>query len=486
MKTVRYLSPAGNETWCLDGGQWRSVDSVASGFVWLVTDLPEESFVEIKTPRLFGKDRSAFIDRQLAARYPESPYRRSLPVEGGELFDRLAPTRHVLFGVDAGERIDAEIEALPQPIAAVSPVSLLLARLARHRELPPNLFVVMPGQGSLRIVFLRERTPVLTRLTLTPGEPKAQIDEIMRTLRHLENNLGLPRNLEHAVLLLGDANGVAPLMSTQRLRLVELPKYQNQPPADWRFPLFDLAIKEGTPQVAPMDKRVNYVSSRLGRAARVMAVVIALAGIGAVGSNLGSILSLIAQERGIAASIQKLDGQIAAVEAEIEKYGVAPNMLRDAIAIHDREIASVPPLEAGFRLVADAISADPALRLSELQLRLILPSANTCGVDLTSEDGMKRPEATAPGVAKRRIEIGFDLTIPGSYGPRERAQTARLVSRRLTDVGGLSLWTDANKELSAGNLRGGTTVNAASRQGWCFTVPGMPAEEAMPAQEKRT
>jgi hypothetical protein len=95
VKTVRYLSPAGNETWCLDGGQWRPVDSVASGFVWLVTDLPEESFVEIKTPRLFGKDRSAFIDRQLAARYPESPYRRSLPVEGGELFDRLAPTRHV-------------------------------------------------------------------------------------------------------------------------------------------------------------------------------------------------------------------------------------------------------------------------------------------------------------------------------------------------------------------------------------------------------
>ena len=279
---------------------------------------------------------------------------------------------------------------------------------------------------------------------------------------------------------------MAPLMSAQRLRLVELPKPLRPPPADWRFALFDLALKDGTPQVAPMVRRVGYLSSRLGRAARVMAVVIALAGIGAVGSNLGSILSLIAQERGIAASIQELDGQIAAVETDIGRYGVAPDLLRDAIAIHDREIASVLPLEAGFRLVADAISADPALRLSELQVRLISPSANTCGVDLTSEDGVKRPEATAPDVVKRRIEIGFDLTIPGSYGPRDRAQTARLVSHRLADVGGVSLWTDANKELSAGSLRGGSSVNAASRQGWCFTVPGVPSEDVVSAQEKRT
>ncbi len=486
MKTLRYLSPAGDETWCLVGGNWQPADTIADGFVWLVTDLPEESFAEIKTPRLFGQDRSAYVDRQLAARFPESTYRMTLAAGGGDLLDRLAPTRHVLFGVDAGERIDAEIDALPQPIAAVVPMSMLLARFAQNRALPEDLFVVLPGEGSLRIVFLRARTPVLTRLTLTPNEPKAQLDEIVRTLRHLENNLGLRRGGEHAVLLLGDAGELAPLMTSQRLRLVELPKYQKQSPADWRIPLFDLALKDGTPQVAPMARRVGYLSSRLGRAARILALVIAVAGIGAVGSNLGSILSLIAQERGIAAAIQDLDGQIATVEGEIGSYGVAPDLLRNAIAIYDREIATVPPLERGFRLVADAISADPALRLSELQLRLILPSANTCGVDLTSEDGMKRPEATAPGVAKRRIEIGFDLTIPGSYGPRDRAQTVRLVSHRLTDVGGLSLWTDANKELSAGNLRGGTTVNAASRQGWCFTVPGMPSEDGVPAQEKGT
>lgn len=130
-------------------------------------------------------------------------------------------------------------------------------------------------------------------------------------------------------------------MASQRLRLVELPKYQKQPPADWRFPLFELALKDEALQVAPMARRVGYLSSRLGRAARVLAVVIAVAGIGAVGSNLGSILSLIAQERGIAASIQELDGQIAAIEGEIGRYGVAPDLLRNAIAIYEREIASV-------------------------------------------------------------------------------------------------------------------------------------------------
>lgn len=146
MKTLRYLSPAGDETWCLDGGNWRPAETIAEGFVWLVTDLPEESFAEIKTPRLFGKIAVHSVGRQLAARFPGTlMYRMALPAGGGALLDRLAPTRHVLFGVDAGERIDAEIDALSQPIAAVVPMSMLLARLAQNRAPPPDLFVVLPG-----------------------------------------------------------------------------------------------------------------------------------------------------------------------------------------------------------------------------------------------------------------------------------------------------------------------------------------------------
>jgi hypothetical protein len=409
----------------------------------------------------------------LAARYPDSNYRGTVvAARGTDIVETLAPTRNVLFGIDAAPRLDAELDALGGSVAGVWPMSMLLARLSQDRALPPSLFLVLPGPGTLRIVYVKDRNPVLTRLTLTPNEVKAQVDEIVRTVRHLENTQILPRGQGHAVLMLATIGDMDESLATAHFRSVKLSALQKAPPLDWRFPLFDLVVSSPPGQVAPIERRIGYLSTRLSKAAAYLAGIIALAGLVAAGGNVVNILGLMGENRSIADSVQKQNQRLAEIDSEISRFGVAPELVRTAIAVHKREIASIPALESSLQLVANAIGGDSALRLTEFQARLILPSASTCGVDLTSEDGMKRPEATSPGVGKRRIEIGFELAVPPTYGPRDRAQTLSMVSGVLGNVDALTLWTDANRDISSGNLRGGTVMGVATRLGWCLTIPG--------------
>lgn len=477
MSTVLYLSPGGRELWQRDKSGWRQIEASDRGHAWVVTDLSEESLQVATSPRLFGRDRSSFVERQLAARYPDSNYRGALVANRGtDIVEALAPTRNVLFGIDAAPRLDADLDALGVSVAGVWPMSMLLARLGQERSLPPSLFLVLPGPGTLRIVYVKDRNPVLTRLTLTPNEIKAQVDEIVRTVRHLENTQILPRGQQHPVLMLANIGSMDEVLSAAHLQPVKLPAYQKSFPLDWRFPLFDLALRSAPGQVAPISRRIGYLSNRLSKAARYLAVIIAFAGVAAAGGNVANILDLVGENRSIVESVQMQSLRLAEVESEISRYGIAPELVMTAIAVHQREIASVPTLASSLQLVAKAIGGDPALRLTEFQARLILPSASTCGVDLTSEDGMKRPEATSPGVDKRRMEIGFELAVPATYGPRDRAQTLRMVSGNLGNTDALTLWTDASRDIASGNLRGGTVVGVATRLGWCLTVPGAKPE----------
>ncbi|MBU3740411.1 MAG: hypothetical protein FGM55_15845, partial [Rhodoferax sp.] len=142
MKTLAYLTPAGTEFWLKSGAGWEPSEVPQGGAVWMVTDLAEESLSDIQVPRLFGRDRSGYIQRQLVAKYPESPYRIALPPPaGGTLMTRLAPPRQTLLGLDAAGRIDELLDDLAMPIAGLWTTSQLLSSIATHRSVPADSFV---------------------------------------------------------------------------------------------------------------------------------------------------------------------------------------------------------------------------------------------------------------------------------------------------------------------------------------------------------
>ncbi|MCF8177846.1 MAG: hypothetical protein K9J74_05020 [Sulfuritalea sp.] len=472
MKYLLYLSAAESQLWGQDGSGWRQVTGEPQGPVWVVTDLAEESFAEIKTPKLFGSDRSTYIARQLATRYPDTPYRAFMtPAQDGDLISMIAPTRYILFGVEAAERLDTELDAVPVPVVGVWPISMLLAQSGLDESLPDSLFVVLPGSGTLRIVYLKNGTPVLTRLTQTPNEVDAQLDEITRTLRHLENTQTVPRDRRTlSVLLLGDSTGYEEAMAAVKLELVRLPKWRKQPPDDWRFPLFDQCVKSPKGQVAPLIRRTDYLSQRLSKWAVILALSILVVSVAAAGKNLWSMFDILDQSRAMEDSIQQLNARIAGVQQNINQFGADPETVRRAVALDEEEVRSVPSMEEHLRLVADVLESDPNLRVTDLQWRLLTAAVLPCALTIVADQAEAGGEA-APASDQRKVELSFQLALPSTYGPRDRALALRTISKELVRIEGLTLWQDATKDLFSGSLQGGSLFEASARPSWCMTLP---------------
>ena len=476
MNLVLYLSLSEQQLWRRDGKVWQRWTGDPDGPVCVVTDFPEESFSEIKTPRLFGQDRSAYIARQLANAFPDSPYRTFLtPAQSGSLYDKIAPTRHVLLGINTAERLDAVLDALTAPVSGVWPISVLLVHLCKRHELPADLLVAMPGVDTLRIVYLKNHGPVLVRLTTTPNEIGTQIDEISRTLRYLENSQVLPRKPDfQPVLFLGNSSGSEAQMTAARLSLVSL-RGKDSAQADWRLALFDIALKSPAGQVAPLLRRTGYLSARVRKAAQVAALVLIAVGVLAVGSNAFSIFGLLAKKHEQSVSSEQVNARIATVDAQINHVNVAPDEVRRAVALYNKEIASVPPLTQHLQFVAGLLASDPNLRLRDLAWRMLPPAEQPCaaagGAAPATTTGDNVP-AAAPDADARKIEISFELAIPGDYGPRLRALTLRNISSRIAETPGVTVVRDATRDFVGGSLHGGSEGAESGKLLWCVTLPG--------------
>jgi outer membrane murein-binding lipoprotein Lpp len=472
MKTLLYLNSLDRQLWTKSARNWENIAEKSSGTVWVVTDLAEESFSEIKTPRLFGRDRETFIARQLAGRYPDTPFRGSMTLTQEEgLLAKIIPTQHILFGVDGAQRLNAELDATTNPIAGLWPISVLMAQLGRDSALPADLFVVLPGPGSLRIVFLKNRTPVLTRLTSTANEVNAQVEEVVRTLRHLENTQVVPRGRqEHPVLLLAKTEEYKELLAAARFQLVGLSRLDKNPPEDWRFPLFDLALKSPPGQVAPLERRVEYLSGRLSKVAFVLSVVIGIVGVAAASSNLLSIFVTIKESSRISGAVEELNRQVADLEQKISALGAEPATVRRAIALRDKEIANAPSMATHFKIIGEVLARDSGLRLRELKWNLHVPGSQPC---LRVGESVPTPtsaEPTAPENVDQKVEVRFELAVPSTYGPRDRALALRAISGGLTSVQAITLLQDANKDLASASLRGGSGLGNEKKPVWCMTI----------------
>jgi hypothetical protein len=190
---------------------------------------------------------------------------------------------------------------------------------------------------------------------------------------------------------------------------------------------------------------------------------------------------MLNESRQLDASLQQINARIAEVERDIGKFGVAPETVRRAVALHDEEIVSAPPMEPHLRLIANVLAIDPNLRLKGLQWRLLAPGALPCNVTVAPDPAAAGAASPEAGSEKRKVELAFELAVPVSYGPRDRAQILRNISGQLTGLAGLTLWQDANKDLASGSLRGGSVLGAATKLSWCMTLPGIAGATDGPA-----
>jgi hypothetical protein len=491
MTTLLHLSPDGPRYWSRNRTGWQPLDQPPAPSeepVWVVTDLAEESLVEIDIPRLWGSNRTALIERQLATRFPDTPYRLRLPIEHGQTFaERLTPTHHTLFGISA-DKINAELDSRNLQVAGLCASTQLLTHIGSQRKLPNELFVILPGPSWLRVVFIRNRVPLLTRLAPT-ADAAAQAEEIIRTHRYLENNRILQRGTQPPpVLILGASHALAAPLAAARLTLIAPPApWQAQPPGDWQTALFDLAIRQQPyGQLAPTQRRIVYLARKTQRAALITAGLCLLTGGLAAAGNLQSLISARTQIATARTTLQQLDGNLAELDQRISRFGVAPDLMRRAVALERDEIIRAPQIQPHLQLLGQAIDGDSGLRLSSLEWQLLAAHTPPCTRHLTdaasttdkpsgdaspppSEEATRTDTSPAP-----KVELAFELLLPGSVGPRTRAQLLRQLSARLAALPGATIYLDPAAQLTRGTLRGGALLAGEENKNftWCMTLAG--------------
>lgn len=478
MKPLLYLGPSGRQFWCKGKHGWQPTADVPGEPVWVVTDFAEESFTEIEMPRLFGRDRSTYIARQLATRFPDTPYRAVLaPPRLSGVMEKLAPTHQLFLAINNAERLDSEIGNTP--VTGIWPISLLLAHFCHSRKLPVDLLIVLPRPEALRIVYLKNHSPVITRLAPCPNTVSAQIEEIIRTRRYLENTRLIERDRPCPVLLMGTIENYAMPLSAAQFQLVPPPHpWDRQPPQDWLHLLFDLALHSPAGQVAPITRRIDHLAQQLKKAALATSALGLIAAVWAASGNLQVVFDTLKQREQSQATTQQLLAQIATLEEKTASFGVSPELLRQAITLHEEEIASVPALEKHLASLANSLVEQPDARLKHLEWRLLAASEAPCSksASTTAESNpapATPPEGTAPAPeARRKVEIALEIALPNTAGPGEQARRLRKISEKLGSITGSQLIQDPVKELDQGTLQGSASRESDKKHAWCLALPG--------------
>ncbi len=505
MKLLLYLGLTQKQYWQRTAQGWQALNEKPPSDkpVWVVTNLPEEGFAEIEIPRVFGKDRQDLLQRQLATHFPETGYRARLNLpHGTSLLDKLAPTRHTLFGVSNAQKIDDILDEEDIQVAALCSTSLLLTQLGRHKTLPKTLFVVLADTESLRIIFIKNRIPYLTRLTAIPvsdtdaGRIDTQIEEIIRTHRYLENTHSLEEGQRLSVLLLGDATEFATPLSRAGLSIATPPPPWDSVSSTHRWhPIFDLAIhRPAYGQLAPTARRARYLAGHLRRQAWITSIGLVLLGVMLASLHINDMRSILHEKEQAATTIATLNQQSAELDRQTLAFGASSELIRRALALDTREILEAPSFEHQLTQIAQALHTAAsntsvtghAIRLNLLHWAIISPSTPPCVDDRTmpAKEGSSNtaPTDSAPS-ASQQAQISFDLLLPSGLTQRSRLDMVRNLSTQLKSIPNIQLWGDPNISLSHATLKGGaqTSIDETPLR-WCMTLTQPPptTESPMP------
>jgi len=482
LKSILHLTIDGAQFWRKSRGQWLPVDAPDKGAVWVISDLAEESLTEIQIPRLYGRDRSNYIDRQLTSRFPDTPYRCMLPAAAPSGFlDRIAPKRQSLLALDAKERVDDALNQLQVAVAGLWSTSGLLAQLGAEKSLPSDLFLVMPSPESMRIMFLKNRVPIISRLVRDSGGAVSLVAEIVRTLRHLENTKVIERDGgQRQVLVLSQDGDLAEALGAEQLSVIQAPRsWRKMTADDFRFALFELALKSPPGQLAPLMRRTGFVASRLRTAVYVLSAVTACATIGFLATGLSQIQQGQAMLANTKDSAQQIALQLASATTAIAAFPVSVDILKSTLQIENEEILAAPAMEIQLQRLSAAI-ADPSIRISRLDWAVNTPPTSPCPSDAAGLPNLEVAAAPAAAEAVPRglgSRISFELTLPPRLEAKARMALMEGVSQRLTKIPGLSLQQDPAKVVSVTSLDGGVRKTASEEPtaaSWCFIIAGAP------------
>lgn len=376
-RMVRYLAAHESRSWRFDGRSLTPGEAAAGAAVVAVVDYAEESYVLAKLPAMRGHDAVLLRRRRLEREFPgvslaaAQPLRRSADGEGMDT---------VMVAVPGGQGLQEALATLAadHAVRAVTTPALLAGEwMRRARIRGRRVLVVLPTPAGVRLIFLDDGRPTLSRLT-GPLAPQATATELARTVQYLQNTQRVARGEAVELWFWGvdDATAAACLPPGVEVTPGAAPRAPSlpDPERDGLEALLALAAASpGRLQLAPDETRIGWLAREFERGCRIAAaavLVLAVAGGAALEWRIarqGDALGQVVARR--AALEQDAAGFAARLEARglsLAEVATAPETERELVSGGVDPVAGLAVVGVGFAAQEDVVIHAVELRAPPL------------------------------------------------------------------------------------------------------------------------
>lgn len=418
-RAVHYLSTNDARTWLLDGRGLVPGEPAAGAALVVVADLADESYVLAKLPRMRGSDAGLLRRRRLEREFPGvalatvQTLRRSRDGDGLETVMIAVPGSALLQEALVG------LAARHAVRAVTTPALLAGAWMQRARVRGRRVLVVMPTPAGVRLMFLDDGRPTLSRLT-GPLAPQATSAELARTVQYLQNSQRVTRGEAVELWFWGvdPAVAAACVPGGLEVSLVATPQVASLPdPGREGFEaLLALGAQHpGSPQLAPDETRVGWLAHEFGRACRL----------GAIAAGVVALAGGVALEWRIEHASAATDA-VVAQRASIEQGAAELAAALESRGVTLAEVTTVPEAErllagggvdtgAALAVAGVGFGAQPDVVLQAIELRAAplagTPEATTFAAPVDAAAGGSDPAAEAAS-----CNVGLESSMLVEFG----------------------------------------------------------------------
>jgi hypothetical protein len=323
---VHYISANNASSWkSLPAGLLEAPLAAGAQLV-VVVDVADETQVVASVPLLRGSgDASRLQQRRLEREFPGVLLTASLPVKKRP---RESLADIVMVAADTSSTLTPQLEAFANRYAlrgVYTPALLAAEWLIRAGQKHQQVLVVMPTPAGLRLIFIDNGRPLLSRLTESVGRSTAV--EIGRTIQYLHNTQRASRETPVEIWFWGLADDEiqACLPSGESHRVGAAPKLPSlpNPELDGFKALLQLAAsRPSASQLAPHRLRTGWYARKVKHWGYGVAAATLLVGIVSTAFLTSQTRDLRAQTATLKSSTRDFEASRASIESVLAKRGL--------------------------------------------------------------------------------------------------------------------------------------------------------------------
>jgi hypothetical protein len=366
------------------------VQGVAGVPAYLMADTVDEDYRFETLPHATGSDRREMVERKLRQLYRSTPYFGTSRQEREG--DKRRDDRYLFAALTNGEVFNPWLQILiaaKTPIAGAFPLPMVTMALVKRLDLADaSLLVVSKHSAGVRQTFIKDQRFRISRLTpVRHADQRAQDDyaeEIRNTRMYLDAlNVTHVEDMVTVVVLDQDGSlatlGQRVVAGRRNLRTVHLGpedlcaktgiEHASLQHGEDALHLHLLGLQTPDFNLAPPALTAGFSRYRASRVIYAASAATALVGALWCGKNLYQSLDLRQSRQSVLAEVQRQQHEYQGITRTFPPTPTSTERLKHTVEVARRIHAMTRLPDQAYRVISQALDANPAITLSSLTWR---------------------------------------------------------------------------------------------------------------------